>query len=59
MHRFAPLTFGLALVLLLGVPAAVAAQSATPSATPAAATGDFAGLVDIGGRKIYLECHGQ
>src|SRR5215218_6760529 len=58
MHRFAPLTFGLALVLLLGVPAAVAAQSATPSATPAAATGDFAGLVDIGGRKIYLECHG-
>jgi pimeloyl-ACP methyl ester carboxylesterase len=59
MHWFAPLTFGLALVLLLGVPAAVAAQDATPVASPASATGDFAGLVDIGGRKIYLECHGE
>jgi pimeloyl-ACP methyl ester carboxylesterase len=33
------------------------ARSATPAApgTP----GDFAGLVDIGGRKIYLECRGE
>src|SRR5687767_3290889 len=59
MHWFAPLTFGLALVLLLGVPAAVAAQDATPVASPASATGDFAGLVDIGGRNLYLECHGE
>ena len=35
------------------------AQSATPvTAPPVAATGDFAGLVDIGGRNLYLECHG-
>jgi pimeloyl-ACP methyl ester carboxylesterase len=25
---------------------------------PIATSGDFAGLVDIGGRRIYLECHG-
>jgi pimeloyl-ACP methyl ester carboxylesterase len=36
------------------------AQSATPGASsPSAATGDFAGLVDIGGRSLYLECHGE
>jgi hypothetical protein len=35
------------------------AQSATPAASPSAATGDFAGLVDIGGRSLYLECHGE
>ena len=40
-------------------PHASAAQSATPAvASPAAANGDFAGLVDIGGRSLYLECHG-
>ena len=26
---------------------------------PIATSGDFAGLVDIGGRKLYLECHGD
>jgi pimeloyl-ACP methyl ester carboxylesterase len=40
------------------------AQEATPGRTPdsatPAATGDFAGLVDIGGgRRLYLECAGQ
>jgi pimeloyl-ACP methyl ester carboxylesterase len=42
------------LALLLTAPLPTLAQSATPSA----ARGDFAGLVDIGGRKLYLECHG-
>jgi pimeloyl-ACP methyl ester carboxylesterase len=44
------------LVLCL-VTAAVAAQSPPPPASPAA-QGDFAGLVDIGGRRLYLECRG-
>jgi pimeloyl-ACP methyl ester carboxylesterase len=41
-------------------PHATAAQVATPAvASPSAASGDFAGLVDIGaGRRLYLECHG-
>lgn len=30
-----------------------------PQATASPADGDFAGLVDIGGRSLYLECHGQ
>jgi pimeloyl-ACP methyl ester carboxylesterase len=34
------------------------AQDATPAASPTD-HGDFAGLVDIGGRKLYLECHGE
>ena len=34
------------------------AQNATPAASPAE-HGDFAGLVDIGGRSLYLECHGE
>jgi pimeloyl-ACP methyl ester carboxylesterase len=29
------------------------------AASPVPASGDFAGLVDIGGRSLYLECHGQ
>ena len=46
--------------LLLGMPIPVVAQSATPAAaSPVAASGDFAGLVDIGGRSLYLECRGQ
>ncbi|MDQ3694869.1 MAG: alpha/beta hydrolase [Chloroflexota bacterium] len=47
--------------LLLSVPIPAAAQSATPAAaSPSAATGDFAGLIDIGGgREMYLECRGQ
>ena len=51
------------IVLLLTVPSAAGAHPATPAAgdtvtTPVAASGDFAGLVDVGGRKLYLECHG-
>ena len=49
------------IILLLGVPTSAVAQSATPAVTsPTAASGDFAGLVDIGdGRQMYLECRGS
>lgn len=47
----------IALVLAMWTP--VIAQSATPAASPIPASGDFSGLVDIGGRNIYLECHGE
>jgi hypothetical protein len=49
------------LALLLGAPFPAAAQSATPAAaSPIAASGDFAGLVDIGGgRRLWLECRGS
>ena len=38
---------------------ATAAQGATLAAASPVATGDFSGLVDICGRKLYLECRGQ
>jgi pimeloyl-ACP methyl ester carboxylesterase len=47
------------IVLLLALPIPAVAQSATPAASPTAAGGDFAGLVDIGGRYLYLECRGE
>ncbi len=47
------------LVLMLGVPAFAGAEATPEAAPPAAASGDFAGLVDIGGRNIYLECRGE
>jgi pimeloyl-ACP methyl ester carboxylesterase len=49
------------LTMLLGMPLPVVAQSASPvAASPTAASGDFAGLVDIGdGRRLWLECRGQ
>jgi len=50
-------TAGGVLALLLVTAAAVAAQGPIPPAPPAA-QGDFAGLVDIGGRRLYLECRG-
>src|SRR5215204_1658239 len=47
------------IVLLVSLPVPAMAQDATPAASsPSAASGDFAGLVDIGGRSLYLECHG-
>jgi pimeloyl-ACP methyl ester carboxylesterase len=45
------------IALLLATATAVAAQG-TVSPAPPAAKGDFAGLVDIGGRRLYLECQG-
>ena len=68
MHRHpVVLAFVLAIAFVLvcpfpigPAPHATAAQDATPAvASPSAASGDFAGLVDIGGgRSLYLECHG-
>ena len=49
-------------VILFGGPAsqATAAQGATlAAASPVAAAGDFSGLINIGGRKLYLECRGH
>src|SRR4029077_10795412 len=43
------------LAMLFAVAPAATAQT-TPDAS--GAQGDFAGLVDIGGRNIYLECSG-
>jgi pimeloyl-ACP methyl ester carboxylesterase len=45
--------------LLLGSPPSVTAQEATPPGTPRAAEGDFSGLVDIGGRSLWLTCMGE
>ncbi len=47
------------ITLLLGVPFPAMAQAPEP-ASPIAASGDFAGLVDIGGgRRMFLQCRGQ
>jgi pimeloyl-ACP methyl ester carboxylesterase len=57
MHRI-PVLMLVALMCSLPIPAM--AQSATPAvASPIPVSGDFAGLVDVGGRKLYLECHGE
>src|SRR5262249_46272009 len=45
------------LAILLVAALAGAAQGSVPPAR-ATAQGDFAGLVDIGGRRLYLECQG-
>ena len=49
------------MALTLSLPIPAMAQSATPAApSPAGASGDFAGLVDIGGgRRLWLECRGH
>ncbi len=36
----------------------MASDAGSPSAGPAA-SGDFAGLVDVGGHQVHLECHGS
>ena len=54
LHVFGPI------VLLLGVPLPAVAQSTPAASSPTAASGDFTGLVDIGGgRQLWLECAGQ
>jgi pimeloyl-ACP methyl ester carboxylesterase len=58
MRPVPALVLGL-VTLLLGAPSLVAAQTASPVAPGLAAAGDFAGLVDIGGRSLYMECSGQ
>ena len=47
----------LCVVALLFAVAPIATAQTSPDAS--GAQGDFAGLVDIGGRKMYLECSGQ
>ena len=37
---------------------ATAPQGATPAVASPVADGDFSRLVDIGGRKLYVECRG-
>ena len=58
MQRIAVLVL---IVLTLALPIPAMAQSATPAApSPSGASGDFAGLVDIGGgRRLWLECRGH
>ena len=45
-----------ALAVLVGAAVTAAPRAVSSGAT--AAQGDFAGLVDIGGRRLYLECRG-
>jgi pimeloyl-ACP methyl ester carboxylesterase len=45
----------LLIILLMSGPVSTSAKS-DPQASPE--SGDLAGLVDIGGRSLYLECHG-
>ena len=55
-----PAALGLLLILLLGAPTMAGLQAAdSVAASRIAASGDVAGLVDIGGRSLYLECRGQ
>jgi pimeloyl-ACP methyl ester carboxylesterase len=58
MRPVPALALGL-VTLLLAASSLVAAQTASPVAPGLAAAGDFAGLVDIGGRSLYMECRGQ
>ena len=51
-------TAGGVLAILLVTVLTVAAQGTLPPAPPATQS-DFAGLVDIGGRRLYLECQGS
>jgi pimeloyl-ACP methyl ester carboxylesterase len=46
------------IALVISAAPGLAAQDATPAARLVPRNGDFAGLVDIGGRSIYLECKG-
>ncbi|MCA9876945.1 MAG: alpha/beta hydrolase [Thermomicrobiales bacterium] len=48
------------MVVLLSLPVATLPRFSVPAvAASNPSRGDFAGLVDIGGRKLYLECHGE
>ena len=48
------------LTLLLSMPNPAVAQADTPAGASPLASGDFTGLVDIGGgRRLWLECHGE
>ena len=54
-----PTASALVLVTVLAVVGTVAVALAPKATASPAATGDFSGLVDIGGRSLHLECRGQ
>jgi len=65
MHRFM-LSLALTIIVLLGLAPgrmSTGAQEATPSGvstpTPNAISGRFTGLVDIGGRSLWMSCLGE
>ncbi len=60
MSRLVLAKAGMALVLLLSVlPVGATHRTASAVSTPIASSGDVAGLVDIGGRSLWLECRGS
>jgi len=54
-----PRVSAFALATLLGVVGTLAVGPAPKAAASPVAVGDFSGLVDIGGRSLYMECRGQ
>ena len=54
-----PARSALVLAGVLTIAGTLAAGPAPNADATPAATGDFSGLVDIGGRSLYLECRGQ
>lgn len=59
-RRALALAGGAAVLAVATSPVRRLAAQVTPIASPVAASGDFAGLVDIGGgRRLYLDCRGR
>ncbi len=56
--RLTPVIALIVLTMTLPIPAP-ARRTGPAASSPSAASGDFAGLIDIGGRQIYLECRGE
>jgi pimeloyl-ACP methyl ester carboxylesterase len=54
-----PIRSAFALATLLAIVGTLAVSPALRASASPVATGDFSGLVDIGGRSLYLECRGQ
>jgi hypothetical protein len=57
-HGLTALVVGLTLLGSLGVTQAIARPAPPAGGSGPASHGDFAGRVDIGGRSLYMECHG-
>src|SRR5262245_54716848 len=47
------------LATVLAIAGTLAVDSAPKATASPAVQGDFSGLVDIGGRSLYMECRGQ
>lgn len=54
-----PRVTAFALATVLAIVSSLAVGPAPKATASPAAPGDFSGLVDIGGRSLYLECRGQ